>query len=773
MDQSTNPNTPLTDANGRRIYRTNISLKLPVMIIGLALFAFTIYTFISIRITQGSTVDALRNDLSVDAEAKAESIRFILLEARTIAINLAAAAESAQYSEDEIALLIENTLRRNPLVFGSTIAYEPNKFSPDLYYWSPYYSRTPEDELKFTQLGNPAYDYFKWAWYTLPKERNAPVLSAPYYDFGGGEIWMVTWSAPFYDRNGDFMGVATADIAFSQTQELVNSIQVGTNGYAFLIDSNSTILGIPEGRGDFEVMVDTMAHAAFSNPSANWGELIYEMTSGRTGFMEATDSQGTSLYVAYSPVGLDTGWSVALGYPREEILERTSRLQIILVYYTLLIAAIFGAVVYAFTRTITNPLRELTLAAGRIAAENPDTIKDQLVEPIQLQTQDELEDLAVAFNRMSLNLKQSLENLEQKVTERTEGLKRLATDLRTVSDVAREIAIIRDMDTLLNVSASLIRERLGYYHAGIFLVDERGEYAILRAASSPAAETMLSLNYKLKVGETGLVGNVTRTGQAYIALDTGRDAVHFENPHLPETRSEIALPLRSHGITFGALDIQANTPNAFDQEDIQTLQILADQLAAAIENARLTQQVESAFAELSKTSRETIRQTWDSVSSKRDLPAYEYDGLQIRSVPQNLSPGLLHQLEGGEPVVIRQQNTDGKHTNTLLIPLMVLNQAIGVIGLEQEKTDQAWTEEEIAIARAAANRAALTLENARLLEESQRRANKERTIVEATTRIGSALSIENILQTTAEELERTLGGSEITIQFGSVQEKRS
>ncbi|HRQ22657.1 MAG TPA: GAF domain-containing protein, partial [Anaerolineales bacterium] len=726
-----------------------------------------------IRITQGSTVDALRNDLSVDVEAKAESIQFILTGTKTVAVNLAAAAESAPYQENEILQLLQNTLRRNEQVFGVTIAYEPYQFEATRNYWAPYYNRTPEGTLKFTQLGTPEYDYFKRDWYIQAKELNQPILSDPYFDFGGGGIWMVRWSVPFYDQTGTFMGVATADIAFSQTQEIVNSVQIGDAGYAFLIDSNSTILGIREGRGDYEVMVDTMAHAAFSNPSANWGDLIYEMTTGRTGFMEATDPQGTPLYVAYTPVGLDTGWSVALGYPREEILERTSRLQTILVYYTLLIAAIFGAVVYAFTRTITNPLRELTLAAGRIAAENPDTIKDQLVEPIQIQTQDELEDLAVAFNRMSLNLKQSLENLEQKVAERTEGLERLAADLRTVSDVAREIAIIRDMDTLLNVSASLIRERLGYYHAGIFLVDERGEYAILRAASSPAAETMLGLNYRLKVGETGLVGNVTRTGQAYIALDTGRDAVHFENPHLPETRSEIALPLRSHGVTFGALDIQANTPNAFDEEDIQTLQILADQLAAAIENARLTQQVESAFAELSKTSRETIRQTWDSVTSKRNFPAYEYDGMQIRSVPQNLSPGLLRQLEGGEPVVIKQQNTDGKQTNTLLVPLMVLNQIIGVIGLEQERTDQAWTEEEIAIARAAANRAALTLENARLLEESQRRANKERTIVESTTRIGSALSIENILQTTAEELERTLGGSEITIQFGGVQEKRS
>ncbi len=304
-------------------------------------------------------------------------------------------------------------------------------------------------------------------------------------------------------------------------------------------------------------------------------------------------------------------------------------------------------------------------------------------------------------------------------------------------------------------------------------MDDAGEYARLRAASSIAAGQMLASNYRLKVGETGLVGNVTRTGQAYIALDVGEDEVHFKNPYLPNTRSEIALPLRSHGVTFGALDIQAETPNAFDEGDTQTLQILADLLAAAIENAQLAQKVESTISELTRAGSAQIRQVWGAVSSQKARPSYEYDGLQIRAVSPHLSPELLGQLQNGQPIVLEGQNgsrTDRR--NVLLVPLMVLNQVIGVIGLEQEDPARAWTEDQIAIAQASASRAALTLENARLLEESQLRASKERTIVEATNRIGSALSIENILQTTAEELERVLSGSEVTIQFTDDQDKR-
>lgn len=762
------PENPLTSDPFPATQRTNISLKLPVIVITLLLFAFTIYTFITIRITQGSTVDALREELTAETNANVELIRVTLAGAKTVAVNLAAAAESANYEEDEIQRVIENTLTKNEQVFGSTIAYEPFRFSPDLYYWSPFYSRTPWGTTQFTQLGTPEYNYFDREWYLQPKIRNTSILSAPYYDEGGGEIWMVTWSVPFYESNGDFKGVATADIAFSQTQEIINSIQIGRTGYAFLVSSNGTVLGVGENGGDYEVMIDNMFVDTESRLSVNWGELMEEMTTGQTGFMEVTNARGIALYVAYAPVGLDTGWSLALGYPREEILDRTTELQTNLVAYTLLFAVLFGVVVYYFTRSITNPLRKLTEVAIQIAAEDIDKVKDQLSEPIKIETQDELEDLANAFNQMAFKLKESFENLEYTVIERTRDLERVATELKTVADVAREIAIIRDMDTLLNVSADLIRERLQYYHVGIFLVDEKGEYAILRAASSFAAEKMLEVRYKLKVGETGLVGNVTRTGQAYIALDVGSDAIHFENPYLPDTRSEIALPLRSRSITFGALDIQATTSNAFNEQDVQTLQILADQLAAAIENAQLVQQVEVTLAELSKTNREATRQIWSTVVKEGAPSSYEYDGLQIRAVPRSLQPDLMHKLEEGHHIIVKQEGEDGEpDKNTLLIPLMVLNQMIGVVGLDQEDSENTWSEEQIAIAQAAANRAALTLENARLLNESLRRASKERAIFESTSRIGAALSIENILQTTAEEIERVLGGSEVVLQFNT------
>ncbi len=457
-------------------------------------------------------------------------------------------------------------------------------------------------------------------------------------------------------------------------------------------------------------------------------------------------------------------WVVTYSRPTSIFLadvQKQTRTNIILVIATSILITIIAAVVAG---NLTKPIIALTKTANSVS-------QGDLSARAEVNTTDEIGLLASAFNSMTDQLQSTLVGLEQRINERTADLQKNTLELETIADVAREIAIIRDMDTLLKVSVELICERFKYYHVGIFLVDERGEYAILRAASSVAAEQLLAKNYKLRVGQMGLVGNVTRTGQAYIALDVGTDAVYFDNPLLPETRSEIVLPLRSHNITIGALDIQANTPTAFDEKDVQTFQILADQLAAAIENAQLAQQIEGNLAALTITNRLQTQQIWRAAIEQRERPAYEYDGLQVRAVPQNLPASLLKELETGKPIVLKQnaetEDEGKKSKHTLMIPLLVLNQVIGVIGLEQEDPNHIWTDEEIAIAQAAANRAALTLENARLLEESQRRAIKERTIFESTARIGSALNIENILQATAEELEKVLSGSEVVLQFQS------
>jgi PAS domain S-box-containing protein len=203
--------------------------------------------------------------------------------------------------------------------------------------------------------------------------------------------------------------------------------------------------------------------------------------------------------------------------------------------------------------------------------------------------------LAIGIQQAYLReqVRQHTSELEQQVAARTADLTRRQVQLQVAAEVARDASGGSDLQVLITRAVDLICERFGFYHAGIFLIDRTSEYAILRAAAGEGGRRMLAAGHKLPVGKTGLVGYVTQTGKPRIANDTGVDAVHFNNPFLPETRSEMTLPLRTGERIIGALDVQSNKENAFDDDDIGILQVLADQLAVAIERTRLFEQMQT------------------------------------------------------------------------------------------------------------------------------------------------------------------------------------
>ncbi len=185
--------------------------------------------------------------------------------------------------------------------------------------------------------------------------------------------------------------------------------------------------------------------------------------------------------------------------------------------------------------------------------------------------------------------REMLEQRAQALQQVNYVLQRRAMQLEASAEVARAITSIFDLDQLLNQTVRVITENFGFYHTGIFLVDETGDWAILRAASSEGGRKMLAAGHRLARGE-GMVGWVLEHRHPRIALDVGKDAVHFVNPNLPATRSEMALPLIAGGQVLGVLDVQSTEAEAFEQDDIQILEIVAGQLAVAIENARRVSQ---------------------------------------------------------------------------------------------------------------------------------------------------------------------------------------
>jgi PAS domain S-box-containing protein len=168
-----------------------------------------------------------------------------------------------------------------------------------------------------------------------------------------------------------------------------------------------------------------------------------------------------------------------------------------------------------------------------------------------------------------------------------QGLQRRNMQMMAAADVSRAATQIHDVQELLDRCVDLIRTNFGFYYAAIFLIDEAGEWANLRAATGEAGSKLKEQAHKLGVGSQSMVGWVTANNAARIALDVGEEAIRFDNPLLPKTRSEMALPLRVRGEVIGALDVQSTGLRAFTDEDIQSIQMMADQVAIAIENARL------------------------------------------------------------------------------------------------------------------------------------------------------------------------------------------
>jgi len=360
-------------------------------------------------------------------------------------------------------------------------------------------------------------------------------------------------------------------------------------------------------------------------------------------------------------------------------------------------------------------------------------------------------------------------NLEQRVNDRTAELEtantqitRRASQLQAITELSEAIAQLQDLNELFPNAVNLINQRFGFYHVGIFLVDGDRENAILQAANSEGGQRMLARSHRLKLG-TGVVGYAAQTGQPRIALDVGADAIFFDNPDLPNTRSEVALPLRSRGETFGVLDVQSTEAGAFSNEDLQVLTALANQVAIAFENARLLTETRAALTQVQEVYDEFTRAEWSRTVAKAEQTGFRYQTGRIEMMEDSLTtPEVVSAVKSGKSVA-NQVNGSEEQRSTVAVPVKLRGEVIGILYVESN--NKTWQADEISLVEAVAERAAFAMENARLFQDARRRASKERLISEATAKISGALNIENILQTTAQELERVLGGSEVLIQF--------
>jgi GAF domain-containing protein/HAMP domain-containing protein len=615
---------------------------------------------------------------------------------------------------------------------------------------------------------NRTSDYYQadeeWWQAAYNNGRGAVFISQPLFD-ESSQILAVRMAIPvFRVDTGDIAGILATTM---DLKALTREFEIGRLG-----QTGRTEIYLPDGQ---ELEIESEAGGEFHLKMERAPEDFFAAIQADEMFMD-TFHDGEAVLAAQSPIRLivdspevsaaiqNLNWRVVTMQNRAEALQivtDASRAAQVVGLGTLALA---GFMAIGLAQFLTRPILRLTRAAEEVASGDL-----QAAAPVE--AADEIGALAESFNHMTMQLRETLGELEMRVAERTADLEsarltseRRAQELHSISEISRIISGEQRQDILLPLIAQLVSEKFGFYHVGIFIVDDARQFAVLQAANSEGGRRMLERRHRLEVGQVGIVGSVAGTGMPRIALDVGADPVFFNNPDLPATRSEMALPLKLRGAIIGVLDVQSEKPGVFTEEDANNLSILADQIAIAIENARLFTQTQESLEEIQTLYRQNLREGWTAFSREETAAGYQHAPGGGRKLAQPLESDEIRQaMKRGKTLVFEAGGSANEPT--LVVPIKLREQVIGVMNIKAPARDRQWTAGEIGLAEAISERLSLALENARLLEESQRRVIREQAISEIAGKIGASINLRNVLQTAVEELGRSLPGSEVVIRL--------
>lgn len=390
---------------------------------------------------------------------------------------------------------------------------------------------------------------------------------------------------------------------------------------------------------------------------------------------------------------------------------------------SILVLLLGGGFSYFATRSISDPVKELIATFQKIE-------QGDLKQRVPVTAMDELATVAMHFNRMVTRLEVLQSTLEQQVKDRTR-------QLTATIEVGRVASSILDPDQLLGKVANLITEQFNYYYAAIYILDPSEKWAELREATGQAGSVLKQNRHRLEVAGRSMVATCIRDRAPRISQNPAEEKFKLENPLLPYTRSEIALPLIVGDRVLGALDVHSTRPADFGTDVIDTMQNMAGQVAIALENARLFQEAQQSINELRSIQKQYLFEGWTSV----------------RSYNEDLEYAI------GEPTEAASQILESS--------INLRDQVLGLITIEGREE---WTPEQQSLVDAVTGQAAIALENARLVSESRQIAMRERTLAEINSRIWSSPSIDSILQTVVRELGRRMDASNASVELSLDEE---
>ncbi|MGA9531879.1 MAG: GAF domain-containing protein [Anaerolineales bacterium] len=351
-------------------------------------------------------------------------------------------------------------------------------------------------------------------------------------------------------------------------------------------------------------------------------------------------------------------------------------------------------------------------------------------------------------------LEQQHGELEERVAVRTAELRRQSLQLEATAEIARLTAEASNLDELLSRSIELIRARFGFYHASVFLIDPGEGWAEVAASTGEAGQLLLNRHHRLAVGSASIIGWVTANRLPRISSDVSADPFHFDNPALPETKSEMAMPLMIGQRLIGVLDLQSTELDSFGEVEVRAAEAIASELAFAIENARLTEEQRRQLATLETEVQDRIRQSWADYA-RSSTPTI----IHVGSSGSGASAGfgeLTEATRRGETYLNDDQTE-------VVVPVRVRGETIAAIAARRPEGAGAWSDDDVALIKSVAGQAALALETARQYAEEQRRVAELEVVNRVSQAASQLLRLDTLMRMVGRQIYGVMAGSDLSI----------
>ncbi|HSJ52411.1 MAG TPA: cache domain-containing protein [Anaerolineae bacterium] len=583
-------------------------------------------------------------------------------------------------------------------------------------------------------------------------------LQPPVYSRGAGGVTgsvgevVIMAARPVMDAEGETVGVLAARVRVSSLAEILGRQSwIGDTGEIYIVDRNgvlltplrfSPVLAPGELVDEDHFVVDSEA-ARLSIARRDGGSLQY------------TDYRGEMAMGVYHWLpDLQTG--LVAKQDRQEAFG-FGYLLILVVGLAGLIAIVLAiGISLVVTRTITGPLAQLTARSSRIASGDMSLTATEASAEWWTR-RDEIGTLARAFNSMGRQVRELIETLEARVAERTRELERRSTYLEASAEVSRAAGSILNPDELVREVVGLIGQEFDLESTELYLLDERGEWAVLQATAGRGGQAMPGRDLRVQLGE-GTIGRAILDARWEVSVDAASFGLGAGDAPLraDEQPLEAALPLRSRGQVLGAIVVRAAGRGVLTEDTMVVLQTMADQVAVALDNAQLFMASQRAMEAERRAHGEVDRQAWAAMIRARPVHGYRCDAGGVLPLP----PGPR---QGGADQARVEDDRGGR---TVSIPLLVREEPIGMLRFHKAGSEAHWTEDELALLARLSEELGQALESVRLYQDVQRGAARDRLIARVTGRMRESLQVDTVLQAAVQEMRRALFLSEVEVRIG-------